>query len=101
MIRHVVMIQLKEEAKPAAAESLAAGLAELPGQIAEIRRYRFGPDLGLREGNFDFCLVADFDDADAFGRYVVHPAHQAFVSGRLAPVTEQRIAVQFDLGSEA
>jgi hypothetical protein len=27
------------------------------------------------EGNYDFALVADFDDADALAVYATHPAH--------------------------
>ena len=97
MLRHVVMIKLKQDAPADAAEGLREGLSRLPGKIPEIQAYAFGPDLGLREGNFDFCLVADFLDAEAFARYVVHPDHQRFVSERLTPVAETRIAVQFDL----
>lgn len=95
MLRHIVMIKLKADAPASAAKSLEEGLSQLPGAIPEIKQYAFGPDLGLRGGNFDFCLVADFEDEEAFRRYVSHPNHQAFVAERLEPVTEQRVAVQF------
>lgn len=97
MLRHVVMIKLKEEAPADAGDALREGLSQLPGKIEEIKAYTFGADLGLREGNFDFCLVADFEDAEAFGRYVVHPDHQRFVTETLTPVAETRVAVQFPL----
>jgi hypothetical protein len=97
MLRHVVMFKLKEGAPADTLESLAEGLHALSQSISEISGYRYGPDLALREGNFDFCLVAEFADADAFGRYVVHPAHQAFVKDRLTPVVSERVAVQYEM----
>jgi len=97
MLRHVVMFRFREEAPADARESIEAGLARLPGRIPEIESYRFGADLGLREGNFDYCLVADFTDAAAFARYAEHPEHRRFVEERLAPVVAERVSVQYTL----
>jgi hypothetical protein len=95
MLRHVVMFKLKDGAPADALTSLEAGLQVLPQSISEISSYRYGSDLGLREGNFDFCLVAEFEDAGAFARYVVHPDHQAFIKDRLTPVVSERVSVQY------
>ncbi|HKK53674.1 MAG TPA: Dabb family protein [Myxococcota bacterium] len=95
MLRHVVMFRFREEAPPDARDSVEAGLADLPSEIEEIESYRFGADLGLRDGNFDYCLVADFADEEAFARYVDHPAHQRFIAERLAPVVAERVSVQY------
>ena len=97
MLRHVVMFKLREDAPNDAIRSLEEGLKKLPPTISEIQSYRFGPDLALRDGNFDFCLVADFENAEAFGRYVVHPAHQDFIQTRLTPVVSERVSVQYDV----
>jgi len=97
MLRHVVMFKLMDGAPADALKSLEDGLQALPQSISEIASYRYGSDLGLREGNFDFCLVAEFEDADAFARYVVHPDHQAFIKDRLTPVVSERVSVQYEI----
>jgi hypothetical protein len=74
---------------------LARALAALPAQIPQIRAYRYGADAKLTEGNHDFAIVADFDDADAFRAYVVHPAHQRLVVENIRPLMAERAAVQF------
>jgi hypothetical protein len=57
----------------------------------------FGPDLGVNEGNADFAIVADFDDADSYLAYRDHPAHVDVVKRSIAPISSQRRAVQFEL----
>ena len=43
-------------------QQVAAELRRLPGLLSLLRAYHVGPDLGLAEGNFEFAVVADFDD---------------------------------------
>ena len=97
MIRHVVMFRWRDDAPADAAANLSARLAELPGLIPEIRSYRFGADEGLADGNFDYAVVADFDDAAAFFTYRQHPAHQKFIDDHITGKVAGRMAVQFDL----
>lgn len=97
LLRHVVMFRFKPEAPTDAAEKAATGLSALPGLIEEIETYRFGRDLGLRAGNFDFCLVAEFVDAEAFARYVNHPAHRRFIRECIEPAVSERVAVQYEV----
>jgi hypothetical protein len=93
--RHVVLFRWKPGTPASELESLERALAALPGQIPEIRRYRFGRDAGQANGNFDFAIVADFADADAWRRYVDHPAHAKLVSERVRPIVAERAATQF------
>ncbi|MBW2426850.1 MAG: Dabb family protein [Deltaproteobacteria bacterium] len=97
MLRHVVMFRFAPDAPADAAEKAATGLSALPGLIEEIETYRFGRDLGLRAGNFDFCLVAEFADAEAFARYVDHPAHRRFIRECIEPAVSERVAVQYEV----
>jgi hypothetical protein len=82
-----------EEAKAAVADALSG----LPSAIPEIRRYEFGGDLGLREGNWDFAVVADFDDADGYRAYSADATHQQVIADHIAPNTVERAAVQYEL----
>jgi hypothetical protein len=97
MLRHVVMFRWKPETKPAQLESLERALARLPSLCPTIRRYRFGRDAGLADGNFDFAVVADFDDAAGWRDYRVNADHQQLIAEHIAPITDSRAALQFEL----
>ncbi len=73
-------------------------LYALPAVIPEIRSYRFGSDLGLGEHNFDFAIVADFDDIEDFRIYRDNPDHRAVSRSVIGPLISDRAAVQFDAG---
>jgi Stress responsive A/B Barrel Domain len=95
VFRHVVLFRWKPGTDPASLAALERALAELPAQVPEIRAYRFGRDAGLATGNFDFAIVADFADADAWRRYLEHPAHTRLVAERVRPIVAERVATQF------
>jgi len=97
MLRHIAMFRLKDDAPEGTLESLSIGLSRLPERIPEIASYRYGPDLGLREGNFDFVVVAEFENQDDFISYANHPDHQAFIRDALTPVVAERVAIQFEV----
>lgn len=97
MIRHIAMFRLKADAPEGTLRSLEEGLAHLAATIPEISRYTYGGDLGLRSGNFDLAVVADFQDAEAFAGYVKHANHVAFLDQQLSPVMADRAALQFEL----
>lgn len=97
MIRHIALFKLKDDADPSTKQSLEEGLFLLAQTIPQISSYEYGADLGLRAGNFDFAVVADFEDAEAFEAYVQHPDHQQFLKSRLTPVLADRVSVQFEL----
>ena len=95
MFRHVVMVRLTEDMTDDQKEALRAGLGRLPEVIPDIRAYRFGDDAGLNEGNFDFVVTADFDDADGYLAYRDHPDHKQLVADLLGPFVTKRASVQF------
>lgn len=85
--------------KPGVTESDLAGIREalsaLPGQIPEIKHYIFGSDAGVSQGNFDFAIVAQFDNESDWRVYNDHPVHDAVRKNVLGPHIAQRAAVQF------
>jgi len=95
MIRHTVMFRWKPGTIPADIAAVTEGLGGLPAAIREIRDYRFGHDLGVNDGNFDFVVVADFADVDDYVAYRDHPLHRALIAERIAPHVAERAAVQF------
>jgi len=98
MLRHVALFTWAPEATPEQKEAVAAELRKLPGLIPELRRYEVGPDAGINPGNFDFAVVADFDDREAYQAYRDHPAHRAIIDKLIAPIAGKRAAVQYETG---
>ena len=96
MFRHVVMVKFSDDMTEDDKAALRAGLGRLPEVIPGIRAYRFGDDVGINEGNFDFVVTADFDAADGYLAYRDHPEHQQLVKGLLGPFVVKRAAVQFE-----
>jgi hypothetical protein len=95
LVRQVVLVRWNEAASDEAKRAVADALAQLPGQIAGVRDMRMGGDLGLRAGNFDFAVTADFDDEDAYLFYRDHPAHQKVVVDLIRPVMAERAGILF------
>ena len=75
-------------------DALCADLATMPLRIEGVRSYRFGRDLGLREGNFDFGVVAELDAPADVGRYLDHPLHRELVANHIVHMVATRHAVQ-------
>ena len=66
MIRNVVVGKLKDGASREDAEKALAAIAAL--ELEGCLDMRVGVDAGLREGNWDYSITADFTDADAYRR---------------------------------
>lgn len=97
MLRHVVMMQLSNEASDADITAIIDGLETLPGLVPELRNYSVGLDAGLVEGNYHLVLIADFDDEDGFARYNSNDDHKAVLAERIRPFVTSRSAVQYFL----
>jgi hypothetical protein len=95
--RHVVMFKFADHVTPEMIADTSAALTKLPTEIDAIRNYVHGADVGVSEGNFDYVVVADFDDVAGYLTYRDHPAHQAVVTEHIAPIVAERTAVQYRL----
>lgn len=94
-LRHVVMFRWKAGTSEETTSAIVAALGELPGLIPELRSYHFGADAGVREGNYDFAVVAEFDSVDDYLAYSDHPRHRQIVEDLVAPHVDARASVQF------
>ncbi len=94
-MRHVVCFRFNPGTTAEQVIALAQGLEELPGIIPEIVEYRLGPDLGINEASWDFAVCADFASTADYVTYRDHPEHQARIAALVAPITAERVAVQF------
>ncbi len=100
MFRHVVMMRFTPESTPAQLAAMQARLLQLPQQIPEIRDYVIGDDARINDGNFDFVIVADFDNVDDYLVYRDHPDHQAAIAESIRPLLAERVAVQHEIAGE-
>jgi len=97
MIRHVVLFTWTDEMTAELEEQLAAELTALAPKIAGLRSYHAHRDAGLIEGNFDFAVVADFDDAQSYLAYRDNAEHQEIISRLSRPRTKARASVQYEI----
>ena|SRR5581483_9732131 len=94
MIVHLVVFRWRQGTTSDQVVALERGLAGLPPVIPALREYRFGSDLGLREGNGDFGIAATVDDTDGLAAYLDHPEHRRVVDELVRPILELRLATQ-------
>lgn len=97
MFRHVVLFSWTQDATKAQQLAMADELRKLPAAVDSIRAYEVGPDAGVNPGNFDFAVVAEFDDADGYRAYRDHPAHRMVVEQYVNPIVARRAGVQFEI----
>ena len=93
MITHIYVAKLKSGTTDAqVADWLAAiqGL-EFEGMLELVS----GADLGLREGNWDVAITADFTDAAAWHRYNDDALHNQIRNEYAKPIVEAQQRVQF------
>lgn len=94
MIRNVVMVKLRADHDPEAVSGLQREFRSLniPGTLS----YTIGSDLALKDGNWSFAIVADFDDVAAYRTYDLDQKHND-LRAQLAPMAEAVARVQFEL----
>jgi stress responsive alpha/beta barrel protein len=97
MLRHVVLFTWTEQTGPERRAETVAALRRLPDEVGGMTAFAVGPDAGLAEGNAHTALVADFPDAEAFGRYAADPRHLAIVAEHVKPFLASRSAVQYEV----
>ena len=73
MVRYIALIKLKAGVDARKVEEWIAATEGL--KIEGMRSLRFHRDLGLREGNKDLAVVADFEDEEGYRRYDTDPEH--------------------------
>jgi hypothetical protein len=96
MLRHVACFAWNESMTPDDLVTFEGMLAALPGQVPEIRVYRYGRDLDLVDTTFDFAINADFDSEADWRTYQAHPAHVEILEF-VMPRARQRVGVQFEI----
>ena len=95
MINHVVLLNWYPGVGTEIISKVTRGFEDLAKHISEIKHYSFGPNLAYEGANFEYALVAQFADKQAFDTYTVHPLHQAFMKNVTSPIVASYASVQY------
>jgi hypothetical protein len=95
MFHHMVMFRFRAGTDSRQIDEITKGLATLPREIGVLVAYRYGPDVGITEGSWDYGVAADFAAEADYDDYSSHPAHIRVVEERIKPFTEEIARVQF------
>ena len=93
MVRYVALIKLKAGAEARKVDEWIAATEGL--KIEGMRSLRFYRDLGLREGNKNLVVVADFEDEEGYRRYDTDPEHGRIRSELAVHLIETIDRIQF------
>ena len=91
------MLTFTDDASEAQKQALYDGLTKMPKVMEFIRRYEFGPDLGLGQGNPSMALVADFDSEQDWRNYSAHPDHLELIDNLVKPIVAASTRVQYEV----
>lgn len=98
MYRHVVMFRWAEDVDASHVSKTGVALDDLPAKVDTIRSYVHGPNVGVADGNYDYVVVADFDDEAGYVVYRDHPDHVALIAADVAGRVVDRAALQYEIG---
>ena len=96
MIRHIVMFTWKPETPASIKDDVQKGFAHMKNSIEHVIHMECGTDQKLAEGNYDFAMIADFADPQAWSAYRIHPEHLAFVK-KFGALSDQIARIQIEI----
>ena len=97
MLRHIVLVSFKPEASTDQIAAWRAAVTEMCETSKDVLSFTLGQNIGAGPNHHDCALVADFEDIDAFRRYVGSEKHKAYVEDHARPVTARLAAIQHEL----
>ena len=95
MIRNVIVCRFKAGTTRAQVQQLVDAMNQL--RIPGMLHLECGVDLGLKDGNWDYALTADFEDRQSYQAYDLDPEHNRIRRELAADITETVVRVQFEL----
>jgi hypothetical protein len=97
MMRHIVLVSFRHEASEEQRAAWRAAVTEMCETSAEVLSFSLGTNIGSGPNHHDAALVADFEDMDAFRRYVSGDKHKAYVENHARHVTAKLAAIQHEM----
>jgi len=98
MLKHIVMLKFKDFAdahtKEENIERVRQVFSTLPPIIPEIKKMEFGKNMSTIDKSYDAVLYTEFEDQEAFSRYLNNHDHVA-ASEFIAKLRKERIIVDY------
>lgn len=98
MLKHIVMLKLKEEFSPEEKEQnllkFKEMLENLVDLIPELKSMEVGLNVSAKPSAFDLVLTSEFEDEGALDTYRVHPEHVTVVEF-MKKITEKTAVVDY------
>lgn len=95
MVTHIVIFTWIDDVQTEQIEKLWHALTRLAAEFSATATIRHGPDLGFRDVNGDYALVATFPDRAGWDAYQADLRHKAVVRDFVLPIQAARLTVQF------
>jgi len=104
VIVHVILYKPKTDVPDRARQEILEGLATAATTIPSIRRLRVGRRVkhgrpGYEQAmqtDFEYAVIAEFDDVDGLLAYLSHPAHGA-IGGHFTTSSADALAYDYEL----
>ena len=80
MVKHIVMIDFKEENKKENMQKVKTMLEALVEQVPTLKSMEVGINFSLEERAMDLSLYSSFEDEEGLKAYATHPAHLEVLS---------------------
>jgi quinol monooxygenase YgiN len=97
MLRHIVLVSFKAEASEAQLAAWRDAVTNLCETNNDVLSFTLGTNVGRGPNHHDAALVADFEDMDAFRRYVSSDGHKAYVEDYAKHVIAKLAAIQHEM----
>ena len=94
MVKHVLMIKLKEECKDKCGE-LVEVFRSMKGNVLQVIEVEAGADFLHSERSYDVCLYVTLESPEALDAYQLDPYHCNVVKTYVAGVRETAVAVDY------
>lgn len=94
-VKHVVLIEWKDDADPAIIDAFFSAVAAFPGQIDGVESVEWGTNFTDRAGNYTHAGIVTMRDKEVLAGYGPHPVHQAAVALAM-PAIANMIASDFE-----
>lgn len=99
MIRHIIMLKIKDDATDEQIEAAFQGMKAIKEDQTQIRAFSIGKaqNKSSRKPRYNVAMVMDFDNFDDLDRYNKSQAHDNAVQKYLVPIVEHITGVDYDL----
>lgn len=98
-LRHIVLMRFPDAVDPEYLARMDRAVAELAASVPEVLSSTGGADASGKEENFDYAIIFDFNDAEAYERYRAHPAHRAFIAEFMKGRAIEKVRIQVTVPS--